>query len=140
MFDKPTLTIYVFLPPGNLNILNTPYTISIGVTSMVDAKVLGANIRAERKRQLLTLEQLAEQVGITDNFLGKIERGDSMPSLQTIERIARTLDVSIDFLLENSDQSNNPQRLFYMLELNKLTPDQQKKFTVFLRDTIKYFK
>ena len=36
---------------------------------MIDIKKLGENIRKERKRQLLTIEQLAEKAGITDNFL-----------------------------------------------------------------------
>ena len=47
---------------------------------MLDMKIIGENIRTERKRQLLTIERLAEIVGITENFLGKIERGESMPS------------------------------------------------------------
>ena len=41
---------------------------------MLDMKIIGENIRTERKRQLLTIDRLAEMVGITENFLGKIER------------------------------------------------------------------
>ena len=107
---------------------------------MIDTKVLGNNIRIERKRQLLTLEQLAEQVGITDYFLGKIERGDSMPSLQTIDRIAIALHVSIDFLLGNAEQHSNYQLLQSILEFSNLTPDNQEKFLSFIQDNIKYFK
>lgn len=107
---------------------------------MIDTKVLGNNIRQARKRQLLTLEQLAEEVGVTDNFLGKIERGDSLPSLSTIVRIANALHVSIDFLLGNDDQHASQQLLQTILELNNLTPANQKKFISFLQDTIKYFK
>ena len=64
---------------------------------MIDIKIIGSNIRKERKNQMLTIEQLAEKAGITDNFLGKIERGESMPSLPTIDSIACALNVSIDF-------------------------------------------
>ena len=46
---------------------------------MIDIKIIGSNIRKERKQQMLTIEQLAEKAGITDNFLGKIERGEGMP-------------------------------------------------------------
>ena len=35
---------------------------------MIDIKIIGANIRKERKRQLLTMEQLAEKAGISDIF------------------------------------------------------------------------
>ena len=65
---------------------------------MLDMKIIGENIRTERKRQLLTIERLAEIVGITENFLGKIERGESMPSFPTMDSIACALGVSIDFL------------------------------------------
>ena len=65
---------------------------------MIDLNVLGQNIRRERKRQCLTIEQLAEKAGISDNFLGKIERGDGNPSLTTMDAIACALHVSIDFL------------------------------------------
>ena len=47
---------------------------------------------------MLTIEKLAERANITDNFLGKIERGEGMPSLPTIDSIACALDVSIYFL------------------------------------------
>lgn len=68
---------------------------------MLDMKIIGENIRTERKRQLLTIERLAEIVGITENFLGKIERGESMPSFPTMDSIACALGVSIDFLKGN---------------------------------------
>lgn len=107
---------------------------------MIDMKVLGNNIRTERKRQLLTIEQLAEKVNITDNFLGKIERGDSMPSLPTIERIASALHVSIDFLLKNEEQRTNSQLIQSLLTFNELSPANQEKFVSFIYDNIKYFK
>ena len=107
---------------------------------MIDTKVLGNNIRTERKRQLLTIEQLAEKVNITDNFLGKIERGDSMPSLPTIERIARALHVSIDFLLGNDEQYINAQLIYCLLSFNELSPTNQERFISFIHDNIKYFK
>ena len=42
---------------------------------MIDIKAIGENIRRERKRQLLTIEQLAERAGITDTFLGGLNGG-----------------------------------------------------------------
>ena len=89
---------------------------------MIDIKKLGENIRKERKRQLLTIEQLAEKVGITDNFLGKIERGEGTPSLQTIDSIACALNVGIDFLNGN------------------VLHDSKERFIDFISTNIKYFK
>lgn len=107
---------------------------------MIDIKIIGANIRKERKRQMLTIEQLAEKVGITDNFLGKIERGEGMPSLPTIDSIACALDVSIDFLKGNTQ--NNVEYEFFtnLITINSLNETNKEKFIDFISTNIKYFK
>ena len=100
---------------------------------MIDIKIIGANIRKERKRQMLTIEKLAERANITDNFLGKIERGEGMPSLPTIDSIACALDVSIDFLKGNMEYDTE-HKFINLSEYNK------QKFIDFISTNIKYFK
>jgi len=107
---------------------------------MIDLKILGDGIRQERKRQLLTIEKLAENAGISDNFLGKIERGECMPSLQTIDNIAVALDVSIDFLKGNNEHGTEYQFINSLMELNNLTEEARKLFIDFINVNIKYFK
>ena len=60
---------------------------------------LGKRIRDERLLLRLTIEQLAERVDKSLNFIGQIERGESKPSLETVYDIANALGVSIDCLL-----------------------------------------
>ena len=103
-------------------------------------KLIGKNIRKERKRQMLTIEQLAEKAGITDNFLGKIERGDGMPSLQTIDSIACALNVSIDFLKGNIEYNTEYKFINSLIEINSLSDYSKKKFIDFISTNIKYFK
>lgn len=107
---------------------------------MIDIKTMGANIRNERKRQMLTIEQLAEKAGITDNFLGKIERGEGMPSLPTIDSIACALNVSIDMLKNATPQGSEYALIHSLLELNGLSEENKMKYIDFLQNTIKYFK
>ena len=103
-------------------------------------KLIGKNIRKERKRQMLTIEQLAERAGITDNFLGKIERGNGMPSLQTIDSIACALNVSIDFLKGNVEYNTEYKFINSLIEINSLSDCSKKKFIDFISTNIKYFK
>lgn len=107
---------------------------------MIDLKTMGQNIRQERKRQLLTIERLAEMAQITDNFLGKIERGEGMPSLQTIDSIAWALNVSIDFLLGNPEQNVDYKYINSLMEINDLSQENKARFLDFIHNTIKYFK
>lgn len=107
---------------------------------MLDLKLLGENIRKERKRQLLTIEKLAELAGITENFLGKIERGDSVPSLPTMDSIARALNVGFDYLIGYADLPNEYQYINSLIELNELTPANKERFLDFISTNIRYFK
>ena len=50
----------------------------------------------------MTQFTLAEEIGVSPNFLGDVERGVKSPSLETIVCIANVLDVSLDFLLFDS--------------------------------------
>lgn len=56
---------------------------------------LGQKLRKLRKEQSLTQLELAQQVGITNGQISTIERGVSSPSLATLNRIARALNVSM---------------------------------------------
>lgn len=107
---------------------------------MLDTKAMGKAIRRTRKGQLLTIEKLAEQAGISENYLGKIERGEGMPSLQTIDRIARALNVSIDSLM--GDPEYDTERMFInsLMEINELSEQKKEKFLDFIHTNIKYFK
>ena len=69
---------------------------------MVDYKDLGAQIRARRRIMGLTQEELAEQVGISASFLGHIERGSRVASLETVVALCNVLHVSPQTLLQGS--------------------------------------
>ena len=53
----------------------------------------GANVRHYRKGRGLKQHALADRAGLSVNMVGRIERGEASPSLETIERIAAALDV-----------------------------------------------
>jgi transcriptional regulator with XRE-family HTH domain len=52
--------------------------------------------RLKRLREVkgVTLEDLAQQTGLTKSFLSKVERGVSMPSIATVLKIADAFKVS----------------------------------------------
>ena len=107
---------------------------------MLDMKIIGENIRTERKRQLLTIDRLAEMVGITENFLGKIERGESMPSFPTMDSIACALGVSIDVLKANYRHNTEYQYIKSLMEVSGLSQENKDRFIDFISTNIKYFK
>jgi transcriptional regulator with XRE-family HTH domain len=56
-------------------------------------------VRAERKRQRLTQEDLADRAGISAVFFIDIERGVENVTLQTISKLSKGLGVKIGELL-----------------------------------------
>lgn len=61
----------------------------------------GLRLRGFRKKKGLTIEQLAERVGLSTNYLGDVERGKKLPSMATLIRIVNVLDISADELLKD---------------------------------------
>ena len=70
---------------------------------MIDYTQMGNRIRKRRKELHLTQEAVAEQAGISASFLGHIERGSRIASLDTLLAICIALDVSMDFIIGRDD-------------------------------------
>jgi transcriptional regulator with XRE-family HTH domain len=61
-------------------------------------KNLGKNIKIRRKELGLTQQELADKMGISLNFIGKIEVAFSKPSLDTLIYIANVLETTVSDL------------------------------------------
>jgi transcriptional regulator with XRE-family HTH domain len=54
-------------------------------------KVIGDAIRFRRKRAGLTQERLAEKVELNPKYLGEVERGEKIISIEALLRIAKAV-------------------------------------------------
>ena len=95
---------------------------------MVDYKDLGERIRTLRRRNSLTQEQLAEMVGISASFMGHIERGTRVASLETLVALCNTLRTTPQSLLVASLTDKLEDHM-----PEDLTPEQRGKLSAFLR-------
>lgn len=66
------------------------------------ASIFGENVRAARVARGLTIEALADEVGLAYSYVGQLERGQRNPTLSVVERIASALDVAPVSLLQIS--------------------------------------
>lgn len=62
--------------------------------------VIGARIREERTRREMTLEELAEQVGVDAPRLSRYERGERGVDTVVLRRIARLFELPVDAFFE----------------------------------------
>ncbi len=62
------------------------------------AVTLGARVRTMRRERGLTLKELGRRADLSHPFLSQLERGLARPSVGSMERIARGLDVPVEML------------------------------------------
>lgn len=63
------------------------------------ATTLGVQIRARRNALGWSQAQLAEAVDVTPNYLGNLERGEALPTVQTLVDLAEALQATPGELL-----------------------------------------
>lgn len=65
------------------------------VVTQKDRKLLGEGIRRYRKVAGLTQERLAEKVDLNPVYMGQIERGYKVPTVDVLLRVAKALNVRL---------------------------------------------
>jgi transcriptional regulator with XRE-family HTH domain len=71
---------------------------------------IGSRLRANRTMRHLTLRELARRVGVSPSLISQIETGRSQPSVGTLYAIATELEVSVDDLLFDGDDTRSDRR------------------------------
>ena len=66
-------------------------------------------LKAERIRRQISMTQLAEQSGLSQQMISYVERGMRSPTLDTLLRISAALNVDLSTLL-NAASKGKPQR------------------------------
>ena len=72
------------------------------MSNYLNMKMLGKRVRQGRLNKDMTQFALAEEIGVSQNFLGNIERGIKAPSITTAIRLANVLNMSLDTLFADS--------------------------------------
>lgn len=104
-------------------------------TNIVDA--FRHKLKLLREANKLTQSELAEAADLSLNFLARIERGEAIPSLVTLDKIAKALGVELSELLNFKEpisvKQKNPAKLIEMYhkelikQLSRYKSQQVKK-------------
>lgn len=90
------------------------------------ARRLGGRVAALRKSRRWTQAALAERVGVDTETISRFERGATLPSLLTLEKLSHCLRVGVgEILAESSSQPDDQaaQVSAWLAELDE--PDRQ---------------
>lgn len=106
----------------------------------MDYKRLGERIREERRRLHLTQAQLAEEIDISDTYMGAIERGERSLTLDTLVRLVNRLGVTVDYLLTDSVPDTDANVLDQFKQIIDGQPMERKQLAIqVLRTIFAYF-
>lgn len=104
---------------------------------------LGHLVRTRRQKLGLSLRELAERVGVTASFLSQVERGLTSPSIASLSKISRALEVPVFYFLTEQDGKcpvvRHDKRVKLTLpdsslSYQLLTPDLSRKMEAFLAE------
>ena len=100
------------------------------------AKVLGQRIRNYRTDKGLSQEKLAELSGSHHTYIGQIERGEKNATIESIEKIAAALNISLSKLFEElgakDDGNRNIPLECYEFLLSKTKYEQEHIYRILL--------
>jgi len=101
------------------------------------SSVIGERIREFRTKQNLSQEELAFAAGIHSAYIGKVERGEKCPTIETLYKISiglklplnRLVDIDSETVLSESDSMYRIKKV-----LENMTPEKQIKIAAIIED------
>ena len=100
------------------------------------SKILGKRIRNYRTAIGLSQEKLAELSGCHHTYIGQIERGEKNATIESIQKIASALNISLSKLFEKLDAKKESVRNIplecYELLSEKNAKEQEQIFRIIL--------
>ena len=94
------------------------------------AKIIGQRIRNYRTQKGLSQEKLAELAGCHPTYIGQLERGEKNATLESVEKIASAMDISLSELFDKLGKSggDNIAAKCYDLVASKNEAEQKQLY------------
>lgn len=104
------------------------------------SNIIGERIKTYRNRAGYSQEELAERAGVHGTYIGQLERGEKNATLESIEKVARALNVSLEVLTEKivvGDTANELPNKFYNL-VSPLNVKEQEHLYKIVKKIVEY--
>ena len=100
----------------------------------------GKRLFEVRKKRGFSQEVLAELLGTKGPAIGRYEREVAKPTIEVASKLAKILNVSLDYLVGNSDQELDEYTKNRILEVQNLPEDIKEKVFYMIDVSIKDHK
>lgn len=93
---------------------------------------LHSRITELRKQKGWSQSELAKQIQVSREIVGRYERGDAVPSIDIAKRMADAFEVSLDYLVGAAEKQLNKEMVKRIEDVDKMKPDDKKMIYAFL--------
>ncbi len=92
-------------------------------------ELLGLKVKEIRRMRKITQEKLSEIIGVDNGYISKLEVGQNFPSIGTLEKIAKALDVELVELFQFTTTKEND----FKTEINRIydSLNREKQFILY---------
>jgi transcriptional regulator with XRE-family HTH domain len=94
---------------------------------------VGERLRGLRKERGITQEELAHLSSLHPTYIGKLERGEKNATIETIERVANALGISLEKLFSSKEPTQVQQNELPLLLSEKLNGISSEGQTIILK-------
>lgn len=97
---------------------------------------IGSKIMTLRKKFNLSQSELAKKVEVSRTIIGNYERNENAPSVDILLKIAKTFDVSIDYLIGEGALSTYDKEVLKRINDIEDLPNEDKQHIFYLIDNL----
>lgn len=103
---------------------------------------IGSNIKKQRLQQDLSQEALSLSADINQGYIGRLERGEKCPTIDTLYKISRALNISVCDLLVFDDCDYPDTEIIRRIEkaLEKVPDDKKMSIVKIVEDIAEAMK
>ncbi|MGI6175078.1 MAG: helix-turn-helix domain-containing protein [Christensenellales bacterium] len=107
------------------------------------AELTGKRIRGYRHKAGISQDELAERADLHPTYIGQLERGEKNATIETIAKIAVSLDISLEQLLEkmvipNDQKEKNRLPLLCYELISRMSTSEQEMIYELIKGIIKF--
>ena len=103
-------------------------------------EILGKRLREERVKKGWSIELMAEKLDLSPASLGLVERADRLLSVPKLYLASRLLGVTVDYLLSESEISDNMRAEVLLMQCRDLNDEDFKCFLDVVKTLKDYIK
>jgi len=102
---------------------------------------IGERITQLRRQFNLSQEDLAKKIGVSRTIIGNYERNTNTPSIEVLIKIAKTFNVTVDYIIGEGELSSYDKEVLKRIEdINKLDNDTKEHLFFLVDNVIQNFK